>query len=106
MMRSVPASAKGSPRQSGMSSGTMPILPRPTMPTVLMASAIQHSLRNERQIAQLDCTRRGRATLRTMALHRIGVRRVDAHVDALLPGALQRIAHLQRHLADVLHLDV
>ena len=37
-----------------------------------------------------------------MALHRIGVGGVDTHVDALLPRALQRIAHLQRHLADVL----
>src|SRR5215470_17276969 len=41
-----------------------------------------------------------------IALYRLRVGRVRAHIDALLPGALEGIAHAQAHAANVLDLEV
>src|SRR3981189_3541714 len=46
------------------------------------------------------------SALRAVAADRFGVGRIDAHVDALLPAALQGIDDVERHPADVLDLDL
>src|SRR5512143_622301 len=43
---------------------------------------------------------------RAMAFDRLGVGGIGAHVDAAFPFSFQWIGNLQRHLADVLDLDL
>src|SRR6266850_7780581 len=43
---------------------------------------------------------------RPVALDGLRVRRVGAHVDALLPGALERIADVEAHAPDAVNLEV
>src|SRR5436309_8121655 len=44
--------------------------------------------------------------LRAIALDRLGIRRVGAHVDALLPGAREGITDAELHAADPVDLEV
>src|SRR4051812_23955566 len=80
----------------------------PTGPSPFEARPAAEHLR----VTGMDCgelsdrPRCGRAALRTVALHRVRIGRVDAHIDAALPAPLQRIAHLERHLAEADDLDI
>ena len=47
-----------------------------------------------------------RSSRRTVALDGLGVGRVGAHVDALVPRALERVAHVEAHAADPVDLEV
>src|SRR5215471_15038553 len=58
--------------------------------------------RDRRRCVHAASSSRGRP----VALYRLRVGRVRAHVDALLPRALERVAHAQAHAANVLDLEV
>src|SRR5665213_286115 len=49
---------------------------------------------------------RQRAALRPVALHRIGIGGIGAHIDAPFPFSFQRIGDFQAHLSDVLAFDL
>src|SRR6266700_6753242 len=41
-----------------------------------------------------------------VAFHSVGIRGIDAHIDAAFPLSFQRVRNAQCHLANVLYFDV